>query len=298
MKSLVVLLLFAAVLLIPQSVFSGQLATIDEVAATQDSEMCKDCHEDVHEAWSQSWHAKSITDPRTIRTFRTYILSGVDKLPDVKRTILRDMCLMCHAPAALGASDELAEQIAGLVVTAVDDKDASKRDAATKELAKLNINCMTCHGVKNPGGLPPGTPQPNTIFGPGNAEDPPHKDEFGFDTVKADNMKKAEFCKPCHHGCPEGMTSKECPTQWSVYQEHYLAHGGDKTCQQCHMQGEGGESHRFPGIYEKDFAKTAIELKLSATPTRYFYHLENRSVPAVVMNVQLKNVGAHDLPHG
>jgi hypothetical protein len=295
MRSFVVLLLFLSLMLIPQAVFSGQANTIDELMAPYNSEQCKECHEDIHENWSKSWHSKSIIDPRTIRSFRTYILSGVDKLPDVKRTILRDMCLMCHAPAAMNASDSLAEQIAGLIVTAVDDKDASKREAAEKELAKININCLTCHGTENPGGLPAGTFKPNTIFGPGNTEDAPHMDEFGYSTVKAENMKKSEFCMPCHHGCPPGMSSKECPTQWTVYQEHYLAHGGDKTCQQCHMQ-DG--SHRFPGIYEKDFAKTAIDINLSVEPTRNFNHLENKIVPAVVMNVQLKNKGAHDIPHG
>ena len=64
------------------------------------------------------------------------------------------------------------------------------------------------------------------------------------------------------------------------------------------MQGDGGASHRFPGIYEKDFAKTGIEITIDAVPTKYIYHLENRSVPAVVMNVQLKNKSAHDIPHG
>jgi mono/diheme cytochrome c family protein len=270
----------------------------DELVAPYDSSKCKDCHEDIHGEWAKSWHAKTITDPRTLRSFRTFIKSGVDNLPEVKRTMLRDMCLMCHVPAARNASDELAEEIAGLVVTAVDDKDAAKREAATKELSKLNINCLTCHGIENPGGLPAGTFKPNTIFGPGDAEDPPHKDEIGFETVTDENMKKSEFCMPCHHGCPPGMSSKECPTQWTVYQEHYLAHGGDKTCQECHMQGDGGASHRFPGIYEKDFAKTGIELTIDAVPTKYIYHLENRSVPAVVMSVHLKNKTAHDIPHG
>lgn len=291
-------MLFFAVMLLPLAALADKASTIDELVAQFDSSKCAECHEDIHDNWAKSWHAKTIIDPRTIRSFRTFILSGADKLPDVKRTILRDMCLMCHVPAAMNASDELAEQIAGLVVTAVDDKDAAKRDAATKELSKLNINCLTCHGMKTPGGLGASGLQPNTIFGPGEAEDVPHKDEFGFDTVKSPYMKKAEFCAPCHHGCPPGMTSKECPTQWTVYQEHYLAHGGDKTCQDCHMPGEGGESHRFPGIYEKDFVSTIIDMQLHATPTVYYYHLENRKVPAITMNVQIKNTGPHDMPHG
>jgi hypothetical protein len=291
-------MLFFAVILLPLSALAEKANTIDELIAPFDSSQCAECHEDYHDNWAKSWHSKTITDPRTLRSFRTFILSGADKLPDVKRTILRDMCLMCHVPAAMNASDELAERIAGLVVTAADDKDAAKREAATKELSKLNINCLTCHGMKTPGGLGASGLQPNTIFGPHEAEDVPHKDAFGFDTVQSPYMQKAEFCAPCHHGCPPGLTSKECPTQWTVYEEHYLAHGGDKTCQNCHMAGDGGESHRFPGIYEKDFASTVIDMNLHATPTVYYYHLENRKVPAITMNVQLKNTGPHDMPHG
>jgi mono/diheme cytochrome c family protein len=298
MKKVFLFVLFLAITLLPLSVLADKANTIDELMAPYDSSQCTDCHEEIHENWAKSWHAKSVTDPRTLRSFRTFILSGVDKLPEVKRTMLRDMCLMCHVPAAANASDELATQIAGLIVTAADDKDASKRDAATKELAKLNINCLACHGTKTPGGLG-GTPlEPNKIYGPGVAEDPPHKDEIGFETIKSEMIQKAEFCAPCHHGCPPGMTSKECPTQWTVYQEHYLAHGGKSTCQDCHMQGEDGANHRFPGIYEKDFAGTAIELTLNATPTVSYNHLENTKVPTITMYAQVKNIGPHDMPHG
>lgn len=298
MKHLVVILLFMAFMAVPLTASAQKANTIDELVSAVDSSQCEGCHTEIHENWSKSWHAKPITDPRTIRAFRTYILRGIDKLPDVKRSMMRDMCLMCHAPVALNASDELAEQIAGLVVTAVDDKDSSKKEAAIKELSKININCLTCHGNKTPGGLGAGQMEANTIYGPGEAENPPHKDAIGFNTIKSDYMKKAEFCAPCHHGCPPGMSSKECPTQWTVYQEHYLAHGGKKTCQECHMEGEGVASHRFPGIYEKDFAKNAIDLQLSVTPTLNIDHLNNKAMPAVVMNIQLKNNGAHDIPHG
>ncbi len=285
-----------SLILIPLTAYSEQAKTIDELVTMYDSQKCTACHTDIHENWSKSWHAKSIIDPRTIRTFRTFLLSGADKLPGIKRSILRDMCLICHVPVATNASDELAEEIAGLIVTAVDDKDASKREAAEKQLAKLNINCLTCHGMDIAG--PGGKFTPNTIYGPGDAKEPPHKDVIGFNTVKSENMKKSEFCATCHHGCPPEMSSKECPTQWTVYQEHYLAHGGKKTCQECHMRGEGIESHRFPGVYEIEFAKSAIDLKLDVTPTRYFNHLKNEKWPAVVLNVQLKNIGAHDIPHG
>jgi len=292
MKNLFSLLLALSLIIIPLTAHSEKAKTIEELIARYDSQKCGECHYDIHEGWSKSGHSKSIVDSRVLKTFRTFLLSGADRL-NQKRSILRDMCLICHVPAvALYASDELAEDIANLIVTAVDDKDASKRESAKKELSKLNINCLTCHGMDSAG--PGGKFTPNTIYGPGNAENPPHKDVFGFNTVKSEKMKKSEFCASCHHGCPPGMSSKECPTQWTTYTEIYLAKGGDKKCQDCHMPNN---SHRFKSL-EPDFAQSAIQLNLDATPTRYYYHLENSSVPALLLQVQVKNVGPHDIPHG
>ena len=95
MRFLFVFILIVSAALLPQLAFAEKANTIDELIAPIDSQQCEGCHSDFHENWSKSWHSKSITDPRTIRSFRTFILSGVDKLPGVKRTMLRDMCLMC-----------------------------------------------------------------------------------------------------------------------------------------------------------------------------------------------------------
>jgi hypothetical protein len=272
---------------------ADKVNTIDELVARYDSSQCAECHEDIHEDWAKSWHGQSMIDSRVLRTFRTFLLSGIDRLPDAKRRDFKDVCLPCHAPQTRDASDELVEKIADMFITAVEDKDEAKREAAKKELSKLNINCIACHNLY---ALPDGNPKPNTIYGPGDAEEPPHKEEFGFDTVKSEYLKTSKFCAKCH-GCV--LPSSECPTIYSSYEEHYLAHGGKETCQGCHMKAEGdGSTHRFPGIYEVDFAKTGIELALSASPTTYVYHLENRRVPGLVMNVKAKNTSGHGMPHG
>jgi hypothetical protein len=290
-----VLLIFATA--VPQMVSAEPAKTIDELVAPYDSSKCVECHEEVHDNWAKSWHAQSMTDSRVIRTWRTFILSGLDKSPQAKRRDLKDICLPCHAPVTkkVEMSDDLTVHITDLIVTAAEDTDTAKKEAALKELSKLNIGCLECHNIE---GAADGKPLPNTIYGPGDAEEPPHKEEFGFDTVKSDFLKTSKFCGTCHHGCPPDMPSSICPTLYTSYEEGYLAHGGDKTCQQCHMQGEDGAEHRFPGIYEKDFAATGVDIKLSASPSEYVDHLANKVMPAVVMNVQLKNTSGHGIPHG
>ncbi|MBI4697748.1 MAG: hypothetical protein HY758_02215 [Nitrospirae bacterium] len=276
---------------VPFTASAAPAATIDELVAPYDSSKCADCHEDIHKEWQGSWHGQSIVDPRVLKTFRTFILSGLDK-SQAKRKDLKDVCLGCHAPQIRDASEELVIKIGEMIVTAVDDKDAAKREAAIKELSKLNINCIACH---NQYAVADGNPQPKTIYGPGKAKEPPHKDEFGFDTVKSEYLKSSKFCGKCH-GCE--LPSKECPTLYSSYEEHYMAHGGKETCQGCHMKGEEYANHKFPGIYDKDFVKEAISIDITANTTEYVYHLENKIVPGVVVNVKLSSHSGHGMPHG
>ncbi len=300
MKKTFLLILFVALMVIPYSAFAELATTIDELVAPYNSEVCADCHDTIHENWANSWHGKSMVDPRVLRTFRTFVLSGLDKSQGTRENF-KDVCLKCHAPMIYNnTSPELSKEIAGLVVTAVDDPDEAKKAAAIKELSKLNINCLGCHNQMATKGGFDGNPAPKTIYAPGISEDePPHKEEFGYDTVKTDYLKSADFCANCHHGCGD-LPSSQCPTLYSSYKEKYLAHGGDQTCQDCHMRkGEDDEdSHKFPGIYETEFAGEGVDIKISTTPTRYVDHLKNKTLPTLVMNVQLTNTSGHGMPHG
>jgi hypothetical protein len=289
------LIFLATVTVVQEPELTGTLGTIDDLASKYAIEKCIECHDDVYEEWSQAWHAKSIIDPRVLRTWRTFILRGLDTLPTDKRHNLRDACLRCHAPQIKDASDELTAKIADLVVISVDDENEEKREAAIGELSKININCLVCHNLK---GSPDGKPREKTIYGPRGSGDTPHKEELGFETVKSDILTTPEFCAQCHHGCPPDMPSTICPTVYSSYKEDYLAGGGTKRCQDCHMMGEEGTSHRFPGVYEIDNVQKGIELSVKALPTTYVYHLKNKMLPAVYLNVEVKNIAGHVIPHG
>lgn len=295
MRLLVALVFLISLAVLPCTVLAAPATTIDELVAPYDSSKCADCHDDIHTEWKDSWHAKSIVDPRVLKSWRTFILSGLDKSKGSRRD-LKDICLPCHAPASRDASDELVVKIAEMIVTAVDDTDAAKREAATRELSKLDINCLICHNMK---ASPDGNVKEKTIYGPKkDADMGPHKEELGFDTQVTEFFKTSEYCAQCHHGCPPGMSSDICPTLYSSYKEHYVAHGGKETCQQCHMKGSDYPNHKFPGIFEKDFVKEYIDIKVSASPTEYVYHLENRIVPAVVTNIKLTSHSGHGMPHG
>lgn len=298
MRLFLVSLLFISVIFIPYAAFSKQATTIDELVAPYNVEGCADCHEVIYDEWKDSWHGKSIIDSRVLRTWRTFIKTGLDKSPKAKRRDLKDICLPCHVPQIKDASDELAVQIADLIVTSMEDKDEAKREAAKKELSKLNINCLVCHGFKE---LPRGNHEPGVLYGPRGEQDPEEAAHEEYKTIKSDLIKTSKFCAQCHHGCPEGMSSDICPTLYTSYKEKFLAHGGKETCQECHMKQpdpEEPKSHKFPGIYDVDQVKDGIDLAINVRPTQYVYHLENRVVPAVVVKVDVTNKAGHGIPHG
>lgn len=439
-KKMIVLFFIISLALLSGPASANQLSTIDELTAEYNSESCIECHEDTHKGWKRSWHGKSIIDPRVLRTWRTFILSGLDKSEGSRRD-LKDICLPCHAPQSKDASDDLVREIAGMIIEAVEEIDTYKTDVdvpaleteeeisyfgpeddltmtdikdefeientltapdydlsdspwirdevdkvediafevfeelvegevmvesesaqlepvedltvsfvedgasppepvleikdmtatlvldngevkieyspydpvvdqkeptfldkgitrgeiAIEELSKLNINCMICHSMK---ALPGGNPRPKTIYGTSDSGRVEHKEALGAETRISEFMKTSEFCAQCHHGYPLDMPSSTYPTLWTSYKESYIARGGDKTCQDCHMGGKDKKSHRFPGIYDEDTVKKGIKLTLEAEPTRYVYHLENRIVPAVLITVKVKNTAGHVIPHG
>jgi len=298
MRLFFVLILLISLAFIPQYALAEPAKTIDELVAPYNIEGCVDCHEETYDEWKSSWHGKSLIDSRVLRTWRTFIKSGLDKSPQAKRRDLKDICLPCHAPFTKDASDELVTKITDLIVTAVDDGDKAKREAAKNELSKLNINNLICHNMKAVKG---GGAKPGALYGPRGETDPEEPTHEEYETIKSDFIKTPEFCAQCHHGCPPGMPSSICPTLWTSYKERFLAHGGKETCQECHMKAEDPDtpkSHRFPGIYEIDQAKQGIDLKLNVRPTQYVYHLANKVVPAVVVKVDVTNKAGHGIPHG
>lgn len=305
MRYLVLSIFIFSLILIPLYAYCDQAKTIDELVSMYDSSSCIECHEAISKEWENSKHANSVMDPNVLKTWRTFITQGLDYEGHPREWLMG--CLQCHVPQTKDASPELIKQIADMVVTVVDDKDAAKRDAAVKELSKLNINCLSCHTYVRV--AHPFTPdvelKPKTIYTPKDNETAVenHK-EANFNTVKSEAIRTSQFCAACHHGCPPEETSKTCPTQYTSYIEHYMGEkGGKETCQGCHMkevekEGEKWKSHAFLGSRDKSLFEKYIDININARPTTYIDHFEGERTPALVVDVEVVNNGGHGIPHG
>jgi hypothetical protein len=292
MRLILVCVLFLSASIFQREAIAKKAATIDELTEMYNIRLCAECHADKYEEWKTSTMGNSIADPRVLRGMRTFIRLALDQEKELGRKDLT-ICLNCHIPQIKDATPDLVLHIGDLVLTAVEDPDGAKRDAAIKELSRLNLNCLGCHNLKGTGFNSP--PQEKTIYGPKNLEFSPHEG-FGFRTVQSKLFTTAEFCAQCHH-CPPDVPWKQCPTIYTSYIDDFIKKGRSETCQDCHMEGKK-LSHKFLGPNNPDFLRSSVSLTVNARPTRYIDIYENKKMPALVLQVAVRNHAGHEIPHG
>jgi mono/diheme cytochrome c family protein len=196
----------------------------------------------------------------------------------------------CHAPMLRDASEDLVKEVAGLILAAVDEKDAGKKAEAKKELDKLNVNCIVCHNMKV--GAEKnlrGAPAPGVYYGPAGKASPAHK------TEKSSTITSAIFCGQCHGmlGAPDGEWLV-CNTLYGSYQDGYRGNGGTGTCQECHMKAKN-RGHRFPGAYDAEILKDGIGLDVQAVGVNL---TPGKWIPTAIVNIGLTNQAGHRIPDG
>ncbi len=276
--------------------------TIAELVKMYDSTSCKDCHAEIYEEWQKSLHARSIFGPehvgRTAATFRTTIeigmkdwpASGVKKVEDVKIKHLAT-CTKCHLPQLEEAEESVAQEILKHIYAF-----AEKGDEKSAEiLQQLNINCLVCH---NRNAIThkwtEGYPQKGVVYGTKDGE---HPDSVYKTMKKSSIMKESILCGQCHGLGPqfEHDNPSQCATLYGSYLWYYVAEGGTKTCQQCHIQesklGHNMQSYRAPELYEK-----AVDMKVDAYA--YLWRDVVTPTPAASVKVELTSKAGHVIPDG
>ncbi len=287
--ALVTIFLLAGVL----NATAKEANTIDELVAMFDDSKCAECHEEIYKEWQQSWHAKAVNS--SLKGMRNFIAIGLAKEWNTELTKTQVLkCLDCHAPAVNYASEKLAVEIGGLIVKAFDKKDEN----AKKQLAKLNVGCLSCHNIKATAvarGLR-GAPEKGVVYGP-NGED---GDDF-HTSIETPDLSRSVFCMQCHgvYKAPDGETI-QCNTLSGSYQNSYISMGGSKTCQECHMK----KGHLFPGGHDLDTVKEGLGFDVQFAQ---YQHLPGKIkgvkdakkwVPSVIVTAFVENKTGHRVPDG
>ena len=288
-----------ALLMVPGGlqVMAEEANTIDELVQMFDESGCMECHEEIHNEWSKSWHAQSVVS--SLGSIHNFIEIGVKKEWETEVTRAQLLkCLDCHAPVVNFASDKLAAEIAEMIVTATKEKGKPAGDAAKKELAKLKVGCLSCHNLKALTIAPGfnGPREEGMIYGP-------HGEDAGdaHETLESEDMTRAAFCMQCHgiYTAADGETI-QCNTLSGSYQNSYVAQGGSKTCQDCHMD----KGHFFAGGRDLDTVKKGLGFEVNINPYRHLpgqvegVKDPKKWVPSAVITVFIENRAGHRVPDG
>jgi hypothetical protein len=290
---------------VPVVAFAQKAKTIDELAKMYDVSVCKQCHVNEYTEWEKSYHATSLVgSPRTMATLGSFLRdglmkewtkSGVKEVKDIKVEHMMS-CFKCHLPQIKDATDAVAQEIAQAVLDAT-GPDEAKRGPARKQLEKLGINCITCHNTK---ALihewVDGKPEPNVIYGyKGEGEHPGGAVTQFKNRKKSPIMRESILCGQCHGLGPnfDLPNPTQCATLYGSYLHAYIPSGGNKTCQECHMD----KGHFMPGYRDADQAKKAVKVDVD-TKTYYFLPRAGYSVPTAYVTVKMVNQAGHRIPDG
>ena len=280
--------------------------SIAELAARYDSSSCVECHQDVHDEWAQSLHARPIFGTgRTAATFRTAIHNGLMEWPasgvkDPKDVTVEHLmgCAKCHLPQLAEATDTVAQEIVTTIEawrTAMEEGEDTAAQQATQKLSSLNINCLVCH---NRNAIThkwsDGYPRRDTVYGSKTGEHPhPVFGKMGRSAI----MSESILCGQCHGLGPnlEQQNPTQCATAYGSYLFAYIPEGGRDTCQSCHMKasklGHNMQSYRSPVM-----AQAAVEMHVVATPVVWRDNTTLR--PKAAVRVELTNKAGHGIPDG
>jgi hypothetical protein len=282
--------------------------TIAELAERYDSSRCMDCHEDIHDEWSNSLHARSVLGtPRTAPTIITAIEKGLKLFPysgvktdeDITVDSLM-MCAKCHLPQLDEATDDVARELVATIKgwqQAYRDEDYDKVDEYQETIESLNIGCMVCHNkMAIVHKWADGYPQPDTVYG---SLDGDHEDEEIVKMATSDVLSESIFCGQCHGVGPnfELDHPSQCATIYGSYLFSYVAHGGSESCQECHMEkselGHDMQSYRSEAMIE-----AAIDVKVEGRSIFWRKNKEDGVIPIGIINVSMFNKAGHAIPDG
>ncbi len=292
----------------------GRATTVAELVGLYDSRHCGDCHVAIYRDWEKSIHARSLFGTgRTALTLLTSISNGLTKWPqsgakspaDIKVEHLM-VCAKCHLPQLADATDTVAREIVDDLLKwqdAVKKKNVKAAARLEEKIKSLNVNCRICHSrnaiVHK---WADGYPMTREVYG---SKEGPHFCGLFPSLKKSPIMGESLLCGQCHGLGPnlELDNPSQCATLYGSYLFAYLADGGQKTCQECHMRrsrlGHNIQSYRDPGMAGAavDF-RVAVRRILPDDGPGSKPGTASRPDRRIAVDVSMANKAGHSIPDG
>ncbi|MDQ3037120.1 MAG: cytochrome c family protein [Myxococcota bacterium] len=262
----------------------------------RDPQECRDCHPEHVRDWEGSMHAYAMVDP-VFHALADLVASDFEGQAG-------QLCTQCHSvPGFLGNET---------VVSRAPDGQFEQRTEGLSPVAQAGVSCDVCHQIAevlapqnaNIRLVPDGTvrgpfadPQPNAFHA--SIESPLHR--------------SGEVCTGCH-AFVLPIVGREVPLETTAHEwrDEYLAGGGERSCQDCHMVAREGRA-AVDGPMRTIHAHTfeAVDIALVDFPDRERQRglVEALLRTAVEMDVTvmadplraevgLRNLAGHAVPSG
>ncbi len=261
--------------------------------AFPDPNTCGSCHVGIHDAWSQSLHAKSATDELYLKVKEQFVVERGE--PAVR------LCAACHAPVALMTGE------VGLY----------NRESASSQ---QGVSCGFCHSLESvhsdSGGWLSNPARVREYvggdtFAPGDnlakvllyAKPRVHQEDM-FRPV----LSSGQVCKACHEFRINNVLVQ---STWSEYQASSFAARG-VSCQSCHFSRSGASNALEPGEVELGRFKPSVQwhrllggsTMVTTNPEANLTSLKNAlklegTLKSGLLEVRVSNVSAaHAIPTG
>ena len=199
-------------------------------------------------------------------------------------------CMVCHAPQMKDASEKLVQEVAGLIITAAEEKSEQEKNAALASLSKLNVNCIICHNTRAVIEThAQGPAEKGVYYGPTGTPTTDHG------VKKSTTITSSLFCGQCHRTyIPPDGEILFCTSLYESFQDNYRSRGGTQGCQDCHMRAKE-KGHRMPGSHDPTLLKEALVLDASARGVRM---QPGKWLPSAEVEVTLTDYAGHRTPDG
>jgi Cytochrome c554 and c-prime len=261
--------------------------------AFPDPNACGSCHVGIHDAWSQSLHAKSATDELYLKVKEQFVVERGE--PAVR------LCAACHAPVALMTGE------VGLY----------NRESVSSQ---QGVSCGFCHSLESvhsdSGGWLSNPARVRgyvggNVFAAGNnlakvllnAKPRVHQQDM-FRPV----LSSGEVCRACHEFSINNVLVQ---STWSEFKASSFAAKG-VSCQSCHFSRSGAFNALEPGEVALGRSKPSVQWHrllggstiVAANPDANLANLKNAlklegQLKSGTLEVRVFNVGAaHAIPTG
>lgn len=259
----------------------------------QQASDCAECHPDHYQEWTDSRHAKSVSNP-LFEEFKSKTMAEFGNEGE-------KFCQQCHDPVKIIAEDKNGDSIQNEFSHGVSCDVCHSMVQLTTGVNTHPSSFVTAEYFLNPG--------EGIKYGPVENPEPNPYHESVYNPL----FIRSEICLPCHNLNIENVETELTFNEWNRIPE--FAMSGAFPCQQCHMpiKSNGMHDHGFVGVdvdlihpaeLDPQFEKVTAMLDSAAVLSfedesgQFPDFINLDALQPIQIPLRIKSLTGHSLPSG